>query len=66
MLSWRKLLGLGAADVALFLLSGWTAKSSEHSGTVSNVLWIDFLLAVLLLIALTVATVIRGVLSLHR
>lgn len=66
MLSWSKLLGLGAVDAALFFLSGWTAQSSEHSGTVSDMLWGDFLLGVLLLMALTVATAVRVLLSLRR
>ena len=46
MLSWGKLLGLGAVDVALFFSRTLAAKSREHSGTVSNALWVDFLLGV--------------------
>jgi hypothetical protein len=66
MLGWRKLLGLAALDVVFFLLSGWTAHGDEHSGTVSNVLWMDFLLGVLLVIALAVVAAARVVASLWR
>jgi hypothetical protein len=61
MLGWRRVLGLTAVDGSLFLLSGLTAHSAHHSGTLSNVLWVDFLLGVLLLIAVTTATVVRSV-----
>ncbi|MBV9311722.1 MAG: hypothetical protein JOZ73_12885 [Solirubrobacterales bacterium] len=61
MLGWRKLLGLAALTVAFFLASGWTAHSHEHSGTVSNVLWMDFLLGVLLLIVLAAVAAGRAV-----
>jgi hypothetical protein len=64
MLGWRRVLGLAAVDGALFLLSGLTAHSAHHSGTLSNVLWVDFLLGVLLLIAATVATAFRSALAL--
>jgi hypothetical protein len=66
MLGWRKFFGLVALTVAFFLLSGWTADSHEHSGTVSNVLWMDFLLGVLLVIALAAANAARAVASLWR
>jgi hypothetical protein len=66
MFGWRRLLGLAVADAAFFFCSGWTSEGSEHSGTVSNVLWVDFLLGILLLIALTVAAAIRGAVLLRR
>jgi hypothetical protein len=60
MLGWRTLLGLAVLDAAFFFLSGLTARSHDHSGTVSNVLWVDFLLGVLLVIALAIALAVRG------
>jgi hypothetical protein len=54
MLAGRMLLSLGAVNAACSL-SGWTAQSTGHSGTVSDVLWVDSLLGVLLLITLTLA-----------
>jgi hypothetical protein len=70
MLAWRELLGLAALTAALFFASGWTAQSHEHSGTVSNVLWMDFLLGVLLLIVLAAVAAVRAavrvVVSLRR
>lgn len=61
MFGWRKLLVLAALTAAFFLASGWTAASHEHSGTVSNVLWVDFLLGVLVLIVLTPVAAVRTV-----
>jgi hypothetical protein len=66
MLGWRKFLGLAALTAAFFLASGWTARSHEHSGTVSNALWMDFLLGVLLLIVLAAVAAIRAAVSLRR
>jgi hypothetical protein len=66
MLGWRRVIGLAAVDGALFLLSGLTARSAHHSGTVSNVLWVDFLLGVLLLIAIATATAVRSAFALRR
>ena len=66
MLGWSKLFGLIALDAVFFVLSGWTAHSHEHSGTMSNVLWMDFLLGVLLVIALAAANAARTVASLWR
>ena len=65
-LGWRTLLRLAALDASFFLLSGWTAHSHEHSSAVSNVLWMDFLLGVLLLIALAAVVAARAVVSLWR
>lgn len=59
MLGRRKLLGLAALDAGFFFVSGWTARSHEHSGTLSNVLWIDFLLGALLLIVLAAVAALR-------
>jgi hypothetical protein len=39
----------------------WTAHSHPHSGTVSNVLWMDFLLGILLLIVLAGVAAVRAV-----
>ena len=61
MLGWPKLLGLVALTAAFFLASAWTAQSHKHSGTVSNVLWMDFLLGVLLLMVLTAVAAVRAV-----
>jgi len=70
MLGWRKLLGLAALTAAFFLASGWTRQGHEHSGTVSNVLWMDFLLGVLLLIVLLIVlaavAAVRAVVALIR
>jgi hypothetical protein len=59
-------MGLAAVNAALFMLSGLTAHSSRHSGTVSDVLWMDFLLGVLLLAVLVVATAVRSAFALRR
>jgi hypothetical protein len=56
----RALLGLVAAGAAFFVLAGLTATSVEHSGTVSNVLWVDVLICALLLILVAVAAVVIG------
>jgi hypothetical protein len=61
MLGWRKLLGLAALSAAFFFASGWTAHSHPHSGTVSNVLWMDFLLGSSLLIVLAGVAALRTV-----
>jgi hypothetical protein len=61
MLVWRKLLGLAALSSAFFLASGWTAHSHQHSGTVSNALWMDFLLGILVLIVLAGVAAVRAV-----
>ena len=57
---------LAAVNAALFMLSGLTVHSSRHSGTVSDVLWMDFLLGVLLLAVLVVATAVRSAFALRR
>jgi prepilin-type processing-associated H-X9-DG protein len=59
-LGWRKLLVVLSVDVALFFLSDATAASSRHSGTLSNVLWVDFLIGVLSLIVLALCAVVRS------
>jgi hypothetical protein len=40
----RTLIALFVADVVIFALSYVTSKSNSHPGTVSNVLWVVFLL----------------------
>jgi hypothetical protein len=62
MLGWRRLLVVLAIDGSLFVLSGVLSESSQHSGTASNVLWIDFLIGVMLLIGLAAANVVRSAL----
>jgi hypothetical protein len=59
----RALLGLVVADATFFVLAGLAANSVEHSGTLSNVLWVDFLIAALLLVILAVGA---GLLGLRR
>jgi len=66
MLGWRRFLGFVALDAAFFFVSGWTVRSPEHSGTVSDVLWMDFLLGVLLLIALAAIAGARVLFGLWR
>ena len=66
MLGWRTLLGLAGLTVAFFLASGWTSHGHGHSGTLSNALWLDFLLGVLLLIVLAAVAAVRAVVSLRR
>jgi prepilin-type processing-associated H-X9-DG protein len=62
MLGWRKLLVVLAIDGAFLFLSGVLAESSHHSGTASNVLWVDFLIGVMLLIVLAMVNVVRSAL----
>jgi len=62
-LRWRHVLGLVVLEVALFVIAGVTSKSNHHPGTVSNVFWGAFLVGVVLLILLVLAT---GVRSLRR
>ena len=66
MLRWRRVMVLAAVNAALFMLSGLTVQSSRNSGTVSDVLWMDFLLGVLLLAVLVVATAVRSAFALRR
>jgi hypothetical protein len=56
----RNLLGLFVAEVVLFVLSNVTSKNSKHPGTVSNVLWVVFLVGALALIVLAVAALVRS------
>ena len=62
MRGWRRLLVVLAIDGSLFVVSRVLAESSHHSGTASNVLWIDFLIGVMLLIVLVVVNVARSAL----
>jgi low temperature requirement protein LtrA len=59
-LSRRNLLYLFVLDVVLFVLSNVTSKSNSHPGAASNVLWIAFLIGVLTLIVLGVATLVQS------
>jgi prepilin-type processing-associated H-X9-DG protein len=64
--AWRRVLVVAVVDAVLFLLSGVTAHSTRHSGTISNVLWVDFLIGVLILLALTVAALVQSALAIRR
>jgi hypothetical protein len=46
----------------VFVLSGVLAERSHHSGTASNVRWVDFLIGVVVLIGLAVANAVRSAL----
>ena len=65
-LGWRRVLAVAAVDGVFFLLSGLTAHSVRHSGTISNVLWTAFLLGVLALIGLLAVAIVRSALALRR
>jgi hypothetical protein len=56
----RTWIGLIVADVVLFALANLTAKNSSHPGTVSNVLFVAFVIGALLLITLAVVTVVKS------
>jgi hypothetical protein len=56
----RNLIGLFVVDVVLFVIANVTAKNSSHPGTVSNVVWVLFLVGVLALIVLGVVTLVRS------
>ena len=59
-LSRRNLIYLVVVDVVLFVLSNVTSKTNSHPGTVSNILWIVFLIGVLALIVLGVVAAVRS------
>jgi hypothetical protein len=59
----RNLLGLFVADVVLFVIANVTAKNSSHPGTVSNVVWVLFLVGVLAFIVLCVIAVVHSMRS---
>ena len=59
-LSRRTWIGLVLADVVLFVLANVTAKNSSHPGTVSNLLFIAFVIGAVLLITLAIATVVSA------
>jgi len=59
-LSRRNLIYLVVVDVVLFVLSNVTSKNASHPGTVSQVLWIAFLVGVLALIVLGVEALLRS------
>jgi hypothetical protein len=56
----RHLIGLLVIEVALFVVSGVTAKNSNHPGTVSNVFWVIFLIGILVLIVLVVVALVQS------
>lgn len=56
----RNLLALFVVEVVLFVLAGVTSKTSSHPGTVSNVFWGVFLVGVVLLVVLVVATLVQS------
>ena len=59
-LSRRTWVGLVLADVVLFVLANVTAKNSSHPGTVSNILFVAFVIGTALLIALAVVTMVKS------
>ena len=59
-LSRRTWIGLVLADVVLFVLANVTAKNSSNPGTVSNLLFIAFVIGAVLLITLAIATVVSA------
>jgi hypothetical protein len=56
----RNVLVLFVVEVVLFVLAGVTAKNNHHPGTVSNVLWAMFLVGVVLLVLLAIATLLQA------
>ena len=54
----RNVLVLFVIEVVLFVLAGVTSKTNHHPGTVSNVLWGAFLVGVVLLVLLVIATLV--------
>jgi hypothetical protein len=56
----RSWTGLVVAEVVLFVLANLTAKNSSHPGTVSNTLFIAFVIGAVLLIALAIAAMVRS------
>jgi hypothetical protein len=46
--------------VVLFALANLTAKNSSHPGTASNVFFVAFVIGVVLLITLAIATVVKS------
>lgn len=59
-LSRRTWITLVLADVVLFVLANLTAKNSSHPGTASNVFFAAFLIGVVLLIALAIASMVKS------
>ena len=53
-------IGLVVADVVLFVLANLTATNGSHPGTVSNALFIAFVIGGVLLITLAIATAVRS------
>ncbi len=59
-LSRRTWISLVVADVVLFVLANLTAKNSSHPGTASNVFFAAFVIGVVLLIALAIASMVKS------
>ncbi len=59
-LSRRTWISLVLADVVLFVLANLTAKNSSHPGAASNVFFAAFLIGVVLLIALAIASMVKS------
>ena len=62
----RNVVVLAVVDVVLFLIANVTAKNSSHPGTVSNVVWVAFLVGVLMLIVLGACVLVRRLRSTTR
>jgi hypothetical protein len=60
MLTRRNLIGLLVLDILLFVLANVTINSSKHPGTLSNVFWVAFLIGVVALLALVLATLVQS------
>jgi choline-glycine betaine transporter len=56
----RNLLAIFLVEVVFFVLAGVTSKNSKHPGTVSNVFWGVFLVGVVVLVLLAVATIVQS------
>jgi hypothetical protein len=59
-LSRRTWISLVVADVVLFVLANLTAKNSSHPGTASNVFFAAFVIGLVLLIALAIASIVKS------
>jgi uncharacterized membrane protein YhaH (DUF805 family) len=62
----RNVVVLAVADVVLFVIANVTAKNSSHPGTLSNVVWVAFLIGVLMLIVLGTCVLVRRLRSSAR
>ncbi len=60
LLSRRTLIALAVIEVVLFAIANVTANSGDSPGTVSNAVWILFLLGLLSLIVLAVLALVQS------